>query len=102
MGKKPIKQDKVAMLVAMTPDRDLIPCRIFPNMEVGKARCEQIFQQKGHEDASGRILYDVHILQDNEITEVLFTSFYAGGHGLNTLFLQEVVMDSKIVPFNFE
>jgi len=98
--------DTVAVLIAKGGNDLEVPCRLFENMEVGKARCDEIFSAigvKGETTKNGSVYYNVDLEDvDKSISEELFTGFYYGCGGVYGLILKEIAFDTKFVGFDLD
>lgn len=99
----------ITVLIAYGPNSVAIPCRVFENMEDGRAYCDPLFAKvnAGPEtDSSGGVRYstdlDVACKGDNndEVSTELFTSYYYGCGGPYPFVLKEVPFNEKFVPFD--
>ncbi len=97
--------DKVTVLIASGGNSLSIPCRLFPDMETGKKRCDEIFGMEGKTE-SECVRYDIDLENGEEkpwpISTQLFTNFYYGCGGPYTFLLIEIDFDTKFVGFDLD
>ncbi len=99
-----MNEDKVTMLIACGPNSIEVPCRIFPDMETAKTKCDEIFGIEGTPGESG-YTYKVDLEDEKKpwpISNELFTEFYYGCGGPYPFVLVEVEFDTKFVGFNLD
>lgn len=94
------------LLIASFANDLEIPCRIFPDIETGKKRCDEIFGFKGKEVDNDRFVWSIDL--DNgtdkseEISDELFTHHYYGNGGPDMFGLSEIQYDTKFLPFDLD
>jgi len=97
--------NKVVVLIADGPNEVRVPCRIFPDMDTAKDRCDEIFGMEAKLTKSGNVIYDKDLEREEDpypISNELFTSFYYGCGGAYRFSLAEVDFDTKFVGFNLD
>ena len=97
----------ITVLIACGPNSVEIPCRVFKNMEDGRAYCDPLFAKvgAGPEAASGgdiRYSVDLEEIKDEEVSEELFTSHYYGCGGPYPFILKEISFNEKFVGFDLD
>jgi hypothetical protein len=96
--------DKVIVLIAHGGNDLEVPCRLFPDMETGKKRCDEILGMEGEETKHG-YRYEKDLEDEKEpwpISSELFTRFYYGCGGAYVFTLQEVPFDTKFVQWDLD
>jgi len=99
----------ITLLVAGGPNNVEVPCRVFPDMETGNKRCEEIFGVPGRQVANGGVVWgfkevdlDTTSEQNQKISETLFTNHYYGCGGPGPFLLKEVPFDEAFVGFDLD
>jgi len=96
----------ITVLIAYGPNSVEVPCRIFENMEDGRAYCDPLFAKIGVEpkDYDGGVRYsaDLDAEGGEEISKELFTSHYYGCGGPYPFGLVEVPFNEKFVGFDLD
>ena len=103
--------DSAIVLIADGPENISIPCRIFPDFDTAKKRCDEIFGKEGEKlldketgDLRGyRYSADLESEKDPwPISKQLFTRFYYGCGGPYVFVLVMVKFDTKFVGFDLD
>lgn len=97
----------ITVLIAYGPNSIAVPCRIFENMEDGRAFCDPLFAKVGSgpmASANGNVRYEVDLetIKDEEVSDELFTGHYYGCGGPYPFVLREVAFNEKFVPFDLD
>ena len=97
----------ITVLIAYGPNSVTVPCRLFENMEDGRAYCDPLFAKiniRPETDSSGGVRYSANLegIEDEEVSEALFTSFYYGCGGPYPFVLKEIPFNEKFVPFDLD
>lgn len=96
--------NKVIVLIAEGANDLSMPCRMFPDMETAKNRCDEIFGIEG-EAKSERFVYKIDLESEEKpwpISSELFTRFYYGCGSPYMFVLTEVEFDTKFVGFDLD
>ena len=99
-----LNMKKLAVLIAIGANNIEVPCRIFPDIETAKTRCDEILGTEGDKRNYG---YGYGVGLENEedpwpISKELFTRFYYGCGGPYAFVLKEVDFDTKFVGFDLD
>lgn len=99
------------VLIAAGANDLKIPCRIFDNFGEAEAFCDKLFlphaevtKKENTVDGSTVLLYncDLDDLDNDDISDVLFTNHYYGCGGPYRFILTYVGYDSKFVGFDLD
>ena len=97
----------ITVLIAYGPNSVAVPCRMFENMEDGRAYCDPLFAKVNvgpEADSSGGVRYSANLegIEDDEVSTELFTSHYYGCGGPYPFVLKEIPFNEKFVPFDLD
>ena len=94
----------VVVLIANGANDLKIPCRIFPDMEIAKDKCDKIFDLEGVPNASG-FTYKINLGDEEKpypISNEIFTNFYYGCGSPYKFELIEINFDTKFIGFDLD
>ncbi len=98
----------ITILIAYGANAIEVPCRVFENMEDGRAYCDPLFAKVGAEpeiNSNGSTRYDANldgVEGGEEVSDELFTNYYYGCGGPGPFALQEVPFNKKFVGFDLD
>lgn len=99
-----MNEGKVTVLIAEGGNGFEMPCRIFPDMETAKERCDELLGMEGKEIKEG-FAYSIDLEKEEDpwpISKSIFTRFYYGCGGVYSFYLTEVGFDTKFVGFDLD
>lgn len=97
----------ITVLIAYGPNSIEIPCRLFETREKGHIYCDKLFSKIGVEPkvkGNGIVHYyaDMDEIENDEVSNELFTSHYYGCGWPNLFVLKVIPFNEKFVPFDLD